>query len=237
MSDPGPGDRDEDAAGAAGDRDEGFSGSAADLPRPPRPRGAPPPVIDPRPYRWAIGIIGVALVTGAFVYQLATHGSATTGVPPGKPLHLFAAPLAATNLNGDPTTHPTCSESRHDQRALNVCLLAARGPLVLAFFVTRASVCERQVDALQTLAGRYPRVQFAAVAVGAGHAAAAAAVRAHGWTLPVAYDRDGVVQALYGVVACPMLELAARGGVVRYRLIGKRWTTAAALAPYVRGLL
>lgn len=246
MSDPGspvPPDGDaEPPLAPSGDGEAGFSGSAADLPDPrrsggrPRPPRPPRPVIDPRPYRWAVGIIGLAVVTVAFVVQLLTHGSATTGVPPGRALRPFAAPLAASTLDGDPTLRPTCRPDRHDPRALNVCLLVRRGPLVLALFALDGAVCERQVSALQTLSRQFPHVQFAAVAVGASHAAAAAAVRAHGWTIPVAYDRDGAVGTLYGVVACPMVQAADRGGIVRARLIGQRWASAAALAPYVREL-
>ena len=177
------------------------------------------------------------VIVGIAAYQFATHGVTSTGVPPGQRLHLFAAPLADSDLNGDPNPHPTCSLARHDPRALNLCLLAGRGPIVLSLFVTGASSCERQVDALQTLAARFPSVQFAAVAVNAGHSAAAAAARRNHWTIPIAYDADGTVQQLYGVVACPMVEMAARGGIVRTRLIGDRWQSAAALAPYVRALV
>jgi peroxiredoxin len=201
--------------------------------RGPRPA---PPVIDTRPYRWMIGIIGLAIVVGVSVYQFASHGVGDTGITAGHRLRFFAAPLAATNLEGDPNANPTCSEAHHDPRALNVCLLARRGPLVLSFFVTGAGQCVRQVSALQTLAGRFPSVQFAAVAINASHKATAAAAHAHRWTIPVAYDRDGRVGALYGVAACPMVELAYRGGVVRDRLVGDRWQTAAALAPQVQEL-
>jgi peroxiredoxin len=197
-----------------------------------------PPVIDTRPYRWMVGIIGLALVVGISVYQFASHGvGGSTGVAAGHRLIFFAAPLAATNLNGSANAHPTCSAARHDPRALNVCLLARRGPLVLSFFVTGASQCVRQVSALQTLAARFPSVQFAAVAVGASHRATAALIRAHHWTIPVAYDSDGRVGALYGVAVCPMAELADRGGIVRARLIGNGWQSAAALAPRVRELV
>ncbi len=205
-------------------------------PVPPAPE-LPPPTVDTRRYRWVIGIVGLALVIAISVYQFATHGVGTTGVPAGQRLHPFAAPLAATDLDGDPNPHPTCTLARHDPRALNICLLTKRAPLVVAFFVTGAGQCVRQVDALQTLSRRFPTVQFAAVAVGAGHAATARLVRSHGWTIPVAYDRDGRVGALYGVAACPMAELAYRGGVVADRLIGDRWRSAAALTPRVRGLL
>lgn len=202
--------------------------------------GAPPAtVIDTRPYRWMIGVFGLTLVVAISIYQFATHGVGTTGVPPGHRLHLFAAPLAATDLDGDPNLAPPCTLARHDPRALNVCLDVRRAPLVLAFFVTGSADCERQVDALQTLSRRFPAsaVQFAAVAVDAGHAATAALVRRRRWTIPVAYDRDGSVGALYGVVICPMVELAGRGGIVADRLIGDRWQSAAALAPRVAALI
>jgi len=200
---------------------------------------ATPTIIDTRPYRWMIGIFGLALVIAISVYQFATHGVGTTGVPAGQRLHFFAAPLADTNLNGDPDLNPPCTLARHDPRALNVCLLAGRAPLVLAFFVTGSEECEHQVDALQALSHQFPAsaVQFAAVAVDASHQTTAALVRSHHWTIPVAYDRDGSVGALYGVAICPMLELADRGGIVEDRLIGDPWQTSAALAPRVRALL
>jgi peroxiredoxin len=229
------------ASPAAGDATRpGVTPAAGDAMRPAGTpaAGRPAPVIvDTRRYRWMIGIFGLALVVAISVYQFATHGVGETGVSPGHRLHSFAAPLAATNLDGDPNVHPTCSAAHHDPRALNVCLMTRRGPLVLAFFVTGAGQCVRQVSALQTLAGRFPGVQFAAVAIDGSHRATAALVRRHRWTMPVAYDRDGRVGALYGVAACPMVELADRGGIVRDRLIGDRWQTADALAPRVQSLL
>jgi peroxiredoxin len=200
---------------------------------------APPPVIDTRPYRWMIGIFGLVLVIAVSIYQFASHGVGTTGVPPGQRLHYFAAPLAASTLNGDPNLAPPCTLARHDPRALNLCLLAHRSPLVLAFFVTGSAACQRQVDALQALSREFPAsaVQFAAVAVHASHSNTAALVRAHHWTIPVAYDRDGSVGELYGVVICPMVELAYRGGIVKDRLIGDHWMTSGALAARVRALL
>jgi peroxiredoxin len=147
--------------------------------------------------------------------------------------------LAASTLHGDANLNPPCAAAGHDPRALNVCLLVKRAPLVLAFFVTNSNQCKREVDTMQALAGRSAlrRVQFAAVAVGATQAATAKAVRAHGWTIPVAYDADGAVGSAYGVTACPLLELAGRGGIVAKRLIGEHWLNRNALAAQVRGLL
>lgn len=186
-----------------------------------------------------IGIFGLALVVVISVWQFASHGTGTAGVPAGQRLHYFAAPLAASSLNGAANTNPTCTEARHDPRALNVCLISKRTPLVLAFFVTGSSNCRRQVDTLQAVSRRFDagQVQFAAVAVGAGHTKVAAEVRQHHWTIPVAYDSDGRIGSLYGVEICPLVELAKRGGVVSDRLIGNHWLEADALAARVRALV
>ena len=184
-----------------------------------------------------IGIFGLVVVAIVSVYQFAANGVASTGVPPGQRLHWFAAPLASSSLVGDANLRPPCTLTRHDPRALNICLVAARRPLVLSFFVIGSNECEQQVDALQVLSRRYPTVQFAAVAIHASRPDTAALIRSHGWTIPVAYDRDGGVGSLYGVTICPMAELADRGGIVRDRLVGDQWDSSAALAEQVQALL
>jgi peroxiredoxin len=206
--------------------------------RPPAPPTTPAP-LDNRRYGWGVGLLALALVIGFVLYTLSSHKPGTAGVPVGRPLHAFAAPLAATTLNGDANLNPPCSLARHDLRALNVCLLVKRGPLVLDFFVTNASQCERAVDSMQALSRRakFRGVQFAAVAVNGSHAATAKAVRRHGWTIPVAYDADGAVGGLYGVTACPLLELAYRGGTVARRLVGEHWANQAALESQVMALV
>lgn len=197
-----------------------------------------PQVIDTRRYQRLIGLFGLALVIIISVSFLTSRGQGTAGIPAGHRLALFAAPLATSTLNGDArVNHVPCTEADHDARALNVCLLQKRAPLVLAFFVTGSGTCERQVDAVQSLAPRYPGIQFAAVAVRAGHSAAANAVRAHHWTIPVAFDADGAVGQIYGIEVCPIVELAARGGKIKERLIGGHWADSRALAPKVAALL
>jgi AhpC/TSA family len=198
-------------------------------------------LVDNRRYAWMVGVLAAVLVAGFLVYALTNHrsGAGTPGVAAGRPLRYFSAPLAASDLNGDANLSPPCTLARHDPRALNVCLLAKRGPLVLDFFVTGSRACEREVSTMQALAAA-PGTRgagYAAVAVNTGHAAAEKTVRAHGWTIPVAYDADGGVGGLYGVSACPLLELTYRGGTVASRLIGEHWLGKAALAAQVRALL
>jgi len=210
--------------------------TAGDTPRTP---SSAPSRTDTRRYGWAVGLLAAALAIGFLAYTLGSHASGSTGIPTGKPLRFFAAPLAASTLGGDANVNPPCTAARHDPRALNVCLMVMRAPLVLAFFVTDSRGCEREVDTLQALARRQALrgARFAAVAVNTSHVAAAKAVRAHHWTIPVAYDADGAVGALYGVTACPLLELAERGGTVAQRLIGEHWLNRDALGARVRTLL
>jgi hypothetical protein len=198
-------------------------------------------LIDNRRYAWMVGGLATVLVIGFLVYALTSHesGSGTPGVAAGRPLRYFSAPIAASTLNGDANLDPPCTLAHHDPRALNVCLLAGRGPLVLGFFVTGSRACEREVDTMQALSSAPGTrgAQYAAVAVNTGHAAAAKAVRVHRWTIPVAYDADGGVGGLYGVTACPLLELTYRGGTVAQRLIGEHWLSRTALAAQVQTLL
>lgn len=210
--------------------------AAAAAPAVPR---RPPPAIDTRPYRRAIGAFAFALVVAISVALFLTRGVGTVGVAPGQRLHNFAAPVATSNLVGDANFSKPCQLGRFGNRALNTCLLTRRGPLVLAFFVTGSSACVQQIDTLQRVSRQFAasRVAFGAVAVSASKSATAKLVRRHGWTIPVAYDRDGSVGSIFGVAICPLVELVNRGGVVKYRLIGEGWLASRALASKVRALV
>jgi hypothetical protein len=212
--------------------DPDLAAAAASAPRPPKPE----PVIDTRPYRWTIGIFGIVLVIAVSVYMFVSHGVGTAGVPPGKRIHYFVAPLATSTLNGDANVNPRCDPAHPNPRALNVC---GRTPLVLGLFVSGSTDCEREIDTLQAVSRQFPggAVRFGAVAVQASRAKAAALVRSHHWTIPVAYDKDGAVGALYGVAICPIVELSYRGGMVEDRLIGDHWISSTRVAARVRKLL
>jgi len=197
------------------------------------------PAVDTRRYQRLIGLFGLVLVVVVSIAFLTSHRAGTAGIPAGDKLHFFSAPLATSTLNGDANLRPPCTLAAHDPRALNICLMSGRSPLVLAFFVTRSAGCQRQVNALQALRGRYSArgVQFAAVAVRASHQQARTAVNANHWSIPVAYDADGAVGQVYGVEVCPIVELAYKGGRVRRRLIGEHWTDPTVLAPQIDDLL
>lgn len=192
-----------------------------------RPPRLPPPVIDTRRYQRMIGAFGLVLLVAFSIVLYASNGSGTPGVAAGQRLHRFVAPLATSNLSLPANAHPRCNPSRPSRRGLNVC---GRRPIVLAFFAPGHGGCVRAVDSLQALAPRFRRLQFAAVAVSAGHAETRRLVRRHGWTIPVAFDLTGAIGQIYGIVVCPIIELAGPGGVVSARLIGERWDSPSVLA-------
>jgi hypothetical protein len=205
-----------------------------------RAGGPTEPVIDTRPYRRMIGAIGIGIAVVISAVLFITRGVGTIGIPPGQRLHWFVAPLATSSLNGDANLSPRCDRSHPNPRALNLCpWLAHRVPVVLGLFVPASSDCVRQIDAMQAVSRQFRgrSVQFAAVAVHTGRSSAAKLVHSHHWTFPVAYDRDGALGEIYGVEVCPMVELARRGGVVKFRLTGSNWLSASNLATKVRELV
>lgn len=196
----------------------------------------PPAVIDTRRYRWTIGIFGLVLVIAFSIYEWGKHGAVSPGVPSGQQLHHFVAPLATIGPDKPANPRPRCDPAHPNPLALNVC---GRAPIVLAFFATGSGPCQRQVDTLQAISHEFaPRgIEFAAVAINASQRETARLVRAHRWTIPVAFDSEGAIGALYGVEICPIVEVARANGVVAQRLIGEHWISQAALAGRVRALL
>ena len=180
-------------------------------------------MIDTRPYRWAIGIFGLVLLIGFSVYMFTTRGVQTAGIPPGKRLHYFVAPLATSNLNGGANVSPQAATPHIRTSRRSTCAGASRWCSGCSS-LGRATA-SKEIDTLQTVSREFParEVQFAAVAVQASQSTTAALVRSHHWTIPVAYDVNNSVGYLYDVEICPMVELAYRGGIVADRLIGDHW--------------
>jgi hypothetical protein len=132
--------------------------------------------------------------------------------------------LALGTLNGDVNvaTHanegsagrtPACSV--REPGALNVCLLYRGRPLVLALFVDSGS-CPAVLDEMQRLAGAFPAVSFAAVAIKGERKSLRALMRKRGLTsVQVGFDNDGILASLYKVASCPQVSFVLPGGVVQ----------------------
>jgi len=194
---------------------------------------------------WIAIAAGLAILAYITWNTLSTPATSSSGLAAGRHLPPFAAPLVTSNLVGDANVarhadqgaagaKPACAVT--DQRALNSCTLARRGPVVLAFFTDGSGRCTKALDAMQQLAARHPDVGFAAVAIKGDRSDVRTSVREHGWRFPVAQDRDGAVANIYGVAICPTVVLAYRGGVVLRTALGSDETTAAALERAVRRL-
>jgi hypothetical protein len=181
-----------------------------------------------------IGAIGLALVLGFSAYLLL-HGHTTgPGVGPGSRVRQFVAPLAGSDLDASANVHPRCDPARPARRGLNVC---GRTAIVFDLFVTDAGVCVRSVDTLAAVSARFPTIEFAAVALGASKPQTEELARLHDWRIPIAYDTDGAVAALYGASVCPLIELGDARGRIVGRLIGRAWNEPARLAASVQRLL
>ncbi len=185
-------------------------------------------------YQAMTGAIGIVLVIAFSVYLYADGSPTTPGVAAGGSLRRFVAPLAASDLNVPANVAPRCDPARPARRGLNVC---GRNPIVLDLFATGAPPCVRSVDTLAAVSRQFPGVQFAAVAIDAAKDTTEALARSHRWRIPIAYDSDGAVAALYDVSVCPLIELADRGGIVAARLIGKTWNDPSRLAAAVQNAL
>jgi peroxiredoxin len=188
---------------------------------------------------------GLAILAYITYNTLSTPATSSSGLAAGRHLPPFAAPLVASDLQGDANVarhanggaagaKPACDV--RDPRALNSCTLARRGPVVLAFFTDGSGRCTAALDAMERIAPRHPDVGFAAVAIRGDRDDARRLVREHGWRFPVAEDRDGAVANIYGVAICPTVVLAYRGGVVLRTALGSNETTPAALERAVERL-
>ena len=166
-----------------------------------------------------VGVLAVAALVYISLNSLRTEGPGSRGVPAGAPLPPFAAPLALSDLDGDANVSDRACAVR-GPRVLNVCELAERGPLVLAFFAEPAERCDDQIDRLDRVRPRHPDVGFAAVAIRGDREELRRRVRDRGWGLPVGYDRDGAVANAYAVAVCPTIVFADRGGTVTSTALG-----------------
>lgn len=205
-------------------RDEGEQRSAAERfeelderepeqqPRPPAP---------PRPsgrYAWVVGIAFVIALVVAGANALRHSGAGFRGVPAGRVLAPFAAPLTTSGHDNDANIQRHASHGVpaacdvHLAGVVNLCSLRAR-PLVMTFVATGGAGCAVQIDRADRVRRSFPGVNFLGVVSRKSLKDAKSMTRAHGWTLPVALDRDAALFNLFGIGDCPTTIFARRGGI------------------------
>jgi hypothetical protein len=190
---------------------------AGDEPPAPRRPEAPPPARPPgvSRYTWFIGVVAFLLVVLVTVNSVGGGGAAEPGGPAGgERLPPFAAPLANAapradgNEDANLLTKKACAV--RGEGILNICEQVERGPVVLALLPTEAGRCRREtLEQFDRLAPRLREARFAVV----GSRGERADLRGE-HPYPVAWDRDGGLASAYGLVGCPQITFAERGGAV-----------------------
>jgi hypothetical protein len=191
-------------------------------------------------YSVIVGLLFLILIGLATLHTLNGGGEDTLGLevqPARWPLPEFAVPAAGGTLEGDaniyqddcgsstlpcsedPPRVPACQITTPG--AIRVCDLFDR-PLVLSFWFGTESGCERQQDVVSEVAARYRgRVNFLSLDVRDPRGSVRELVRERGWEMPVGFDRDGAVAALYRVGGCPTFAYAYPGGTLQSASIGE----------------
>jgi hypothetical protein len=186
-------------------------------------------------YGWLLGIVAVVAIGFVVVTGARTSGPGARGLGPGAQLPPFAAPIVggarcerpedpcdanvATRAGqGSAGSRPACEV--RGPAILNLCELTERGPVVLAFLVTRGGDCADELDRLDRVAARHPGVQVAAIGIRGDLATLRTIAESHRWRFAVGWDRDGILANLYGVAVCPHITYARWRGQVQATTLG-----------------
>ncbi|HEV3318667.1 MAG TPA: hypothetical protein VG053_02900 [Solirubrobacteraceae bacterium] len=171
-----------------------------------------------------VGLLALVILVLITINTIVTKPNGARGIEPGHTIPPFAAPLALGTLNGDVNVATRADEGTagripacavREPGALNVCALYRGRPLVLALFVDAGS-CPDVLGRMQTLAGAFPKVSFAAVAIKGERRSLLALMRKRGLrSLQVAFDSDGILAGLYKVASCPQVSFVLPGGIVQ----------------------
>jgi hypothetical protein len=148
----------------------------------------------------------------------------------------FAVPLALSGLEGDANVaQDDCETSRlpcpPGDRRTPACSVRARGafrvcdlydrPSVISFWFSEGGGCVEQQDVVSQVFERYRgRVAFLSLDVRDDRESVRELVREHRWRMPVGFDRDGAVAALYRVGGCPTFAYVYPGGTLQSASIG-----------------
>lgn len=191
-------------------------------------------------YSLIVGLIFAAIIVVAVLHTLENKDEGTLGldkVERNWPLPEFAVPNAAGSLEGDAnvaqddceTSQTPCPDSArrppaceiHVPGSIRVCDLFRR-PLVLSFWFSRGGNCSEQQDVVDRVYARYRgRVSFLSLDVRDDRGTVRDLIRRRGWKMPVGYDRDGAVAALYRIGGCPTFAYAYPGGTLEEASIGE----------------
>jgi hypothetical protein len=207
-------------------------------------------------YSIGVGLVFLALVIFVAIKTLTGGGNndQTLGLNQLEsrwPLPEFAVPVAAGQLEGDANVaQDDCGSAGipcpEDPPREPACLITTAGalrvcdyfdkPLVLSFWFSEGGGCVDQQDVVDRVYRRYRgRVNFLSLDVRDDRGTVRDVLAERGWRMPVGYDRDGAVAALYRVGGCPTFAYSYPGGTLQGASVGD--LTAPQLEARVRKLL
>jgi hypothetical protein len=205
-------------------------------------------------YSLLVGLIFLALIGVATIHTIDGGGDKILGLedrPPRWPLPEFAVPNALGKLEGDANVYQDdCGSSSlpcdEDPPRVPACRITTPGairdcdlfdkPLVISFWFGTNGKCEEQQGVVSEVAERYGgEVNFLSLDSLDSRDSVREVIRAHGWKMPVGFDRDGAVAALFEVAACPTFAYVYPGGTLQASSIGQ--LGVGGLSHHVRELL
>ena len=191
-------------------------------------------------YSILVGVFFVAVVVIALVNGVPGGDQGTLGLdeqPARWALPEFAVPDAAAELEGDANVaQDDCSAAAlpcpagsrrapacrvETPGAIRVCDLFDRPAVISFWFSGGDGDCIRQQDVVSRVHARYRgRVSFLSLDIHDDRGKVRELIRSRGWGMPVGYDRDGAVAALYRVGGCPTFAYVFPGGTLESASIG-----------------
>jgi peroxiredoxin len=171
-----------------------------------------------RPYAVVVGVLFLAVIVFVSVNTISTN---PIGLRAGDRLPRFAAPSARGSIDKDANVDPkkACGVSGSD--VIRICDYFNRPLVMVAWFTKGCDSCGRQLDTLDAVKRRFPAVGFIGLDIKDSLHNARTEIRKHGWSFPMALDRDGAVSGLYGVVVGPTTFLVYPRGILMSKVLGE----------------
>ena len=196
---------------------------------PPADRGAPKSSQTTRQYSRLVGVALLVFVVFIAVKIIDNGKAGGTGLSRGTHAPKFAAPSAIGSLDGDANIFQDTRQAGKDnvpacevtvKESIRICDYFDR-PLVLVAWFRRCGNCEQQLDIVDRVRRRFPKVAFVGLDIADSLENAHKTVTRHRWGFPIALDRDGAVSALYNVGVGPTSFFICPKGVVLHSALGE----------------
>jgi AhpC/TSA family protein len=178
-----------------------------------------------RPYSIVVGVLFLIAIALAALNAFENRSPGPGGLEPGEPLPRFAAPSATGRIDGDANINQDNRGSGGDRETaacevpgprrdvVRICDFFDRPLVMVAWFTRGCGTCERQLDTVEQVRGRFPEVAFVGLDIADSKDNARREVLEKGWRFPMALDRDGAVSGLYRVGVGPTTFFAYPGGI------------------------